>query len=182
MSEQRGEDVDLLVEYGDVRAKISAGERDGDRWNPKSEPFHRSSDGAGVQNVLAHVLAVIDTAQHIVRPLFHQCLDRQHHTVGRSSIHLVLALTAFHWPQRVMQRERMAGWALLTVRGNDRELTERFGGTHQTFEPVGEDAIIVRTQESHQRCAPMPNRHRVLTIRAESRTARKWLGTAAGYL
>src|SRR4029453_10285304 len=81
-----------------------------------------------------------------------------------------------------MQREGVTRCALLAVGGDDGDLTERFGGTHQAFEPVGEDAVVVRTQKTHHRGAPMPNRHSVLTIRAESRTARNWLGTAAEYV
>jgi hypothetical protein len=75
----------------------------------------------------------------------------------------------------------MTGRTLLTVGGNDGDLTERLGGTNQTLESVGENPIVVRTEEPHQRSAPTENRHSDPMIRAESRTGLNWLGTVAGY-
>jgi hypothetical protein len=180
---ETGEDSQLCVEEVriDVGTKVATGERDRDRRNTEREPLHGGRDRARVEHVLAHVLAVIDAAEHEVRSLRHERFDRDHHAVRRRAIHREPTLAAPHRPEWMMQGERVARRALLAVRGNHGDLAERFGSAHQTLESVGEDPIIVRTKEPHQRSAPTENRHSAPMIRAESRTGLNWLGTMAGY-
>ena len=84
------------------------------------------------------------------RRLLHQRLDREHDTIGRRPIHLVFSFTSFDRTKWVMECERVARSALLAIRSNDRNLAQRLGGSYQTLEAVGENSIVVRTEETHQ--------------------------------
>ena len=105
MPQQRRQHLHLLAQTRTIGAQIAAGERDRDRRHAERETFHRGGDGAGVQHVLAHVLAVIDAAQHEVGALGHQRLEREHHAVGRRAVDLPAPLAAPHRTQRMMQRD-----------------------------------------------------------------------------
>jgi hypothetical protein len=64
-------------------------------------------------------VAVVDAAEHEVGALGHEGLDGEHDAVGGRPVHLPPALAAHHGPDRVVQRERMAGGALLAVGRDD---------------------------------------------------------------
>ena len=85
----------------------------------------------------------------------------------------------------MMERQRVACCALLTVRGNNSHLSERLDSLHETLESVREDPIIVCAKQTHQfspaltvrglyflktpeRCA-----HKVPITRIASRNSRK---------
>ena len=55
------------------------------------------------------------------------------------------------WAHRVVEGERVARRTLLAIRGDDGHLAERLGGADEAVEPVGEDPVVVRTEETHQR-------------------------------
>jgi hypothetical protein len=83
--------------------------------------------------------------------MLHERLHREHYTIGRRPIHLVISLAAFDGTKRVMERERVAGSALLAVRRDDRDFAKWFGGSHETLEAVGKNPVVVRTEQTHQR-------------------------------
>ena len=160
----------LIGEQRGIRPQLTARERERDRGNAERDALHRGGDGARVEHVLAHVLAVIDSAQHEVRPLGHQRLDREHHAVRRRAVHLPAACRRDVTGRiGMVQRERVARRALLAVGRDHGDLAERLGGLHQTLESVREDAVVVRAEETHQatgRDAMAPDRahdaHRVV--------------------
>ena len=119
--------------------------------NAERQPFHGGGDGARVEHVLAHVLPVIDAAQDEVGPLVEQRLDSEHHAVGRRAIDLPAPLGAPHRTQRMMQRERMTGGALLAVRRDDGDFAQRLGRFDEALDAVREDAVVVGDEKAHQR-------------------------------
>ena len=50
----------------------------------------------------------------------------------------------------MVQRQRMAGRALLTVGCNDVHVAEWLSRFREAFDAVREDAVVVRDQEPHQ--------------------------------
>ena len=75
VSQQRRERLYLIVEHADIRTKVTSGERDGNRGDADRDAFHCGGHGPRIQDVLTHVLPMIDPAQNEVGTLGHQRLD-----------------------------------------------------------------------------------------------------------
>src|SRR5262249_40520292 len=76
--------------------------------------------------------------------------EREHYAVGRGAVDLPPALSASHRVKRVVQRERVAGRALLAIGRDDRDLTERFRGGDQTLDPLREKSVVVGDEQTHR--------------------------------
>ena len=150
MREKAREHLDLVLQQMIVAAEHASGKGDGDAWDPEREPLHRGGDGPGVENVLAHVRPVIDAAQHEVRTLGQQRLDRHHDAVGRGPVDLPPTLPELNRAQRVVQREGVARRALLSVGGDDPHLAEGTRRPLEDIESPREDTVIVAAQDPHQ--------------------------------
>ena len=127
-----GHFADEPVPYEEESVQLQPGDRvlaytDGVvEWrNAEGEPFHGGRHSPGVQDVLAHVLSVIDAAEHEVRSLRHQRLDPDHHAVRGSPVDLPAPVAALHWSDRVVQRERMTHGALFSIGSHHPHLAER---------------------------------------------------------
>jgi hypothetical protein len=146
----KDQQIDLVVEHRNVSAKISTCERYRYRWYSNRDSLHGRCNSSGIQNVLAHILSVIDAAQHEVRTLGHQCFDGKHHAICGSSIELPASLASLDWPHRMMKCERMTRRTLLTIRCDHSHFPQWFRGGDKALETVREKSIIVRTQKPHQ--------------------------------
>ena len=151
--EQRREHLHLVVEQLRVGEQVAAGEGDRHRGDAEHHPLGGRGHGARVHDVLAHVVAVVHAAEHEVGALRHQRLDGEHHAIGGRAVHLEAPLAALHRAHGMVQRERMARGALLAVGGDDGDVAEARRGLRERVEPVGEDAVVVRAEEAHQRPA-----------------------------
>ena len=83
---------DEEITVGCHRLRLIAGERDADAGHAERHGFHGSSDRSRVQDVLAHVGAVIYSGEDEVGALGHERLHREHDTVGRGSVDLPTAV------------------------------------------------------------------------------------------
>jgi hypothetical protein len=92
---------------------------------------------------------VVHAAQDEIGACGEERLDREEDTVRRGAVDLPPPVTPLHRAHGMVQRQRVAGRALLAVRRHDVDVTERFGGPHQRVEPVGEDAVVVRAEQAH---------------------------------
>ena len=72
MPQQIAQRSDLISQHAHIGPQIAAGERNRQRRDSERQTFHRRRDRARIEDVLAHVLAMIDSAQHEVGPLGHQ--------------------------------------------------------------------------------------------------------------
>src|ERR1043165_7321625 len=86
---------------------------------------------------------MVDAAQHEIRTLRHQRLEREHHAIGGRSIHLPAPLAALHRTKRVMQRQRVTRSTLLAVRRDDGDFAQRFSGSAEPFDSMRENAVII---------------------------------------
>ena len=127
MAEQIGQHPHLFSEMREVSSQIAAGEGNRDRGDAQCETLHRRRHRAGVQHILAHVLPVVDTAQHEVGALGHQRLHGEHHAIRRRTVHLPSLIAAPHGPNRMVEREGVTRGTLLAIGGNDDDFTERLG-------------------------------------------------------
>ena len=132
-----------LTEFACSLPQIAAGERNRQRRDSERQTFHRRRDRARIEDVLAHVLSMIDSAQHEVGPLGHQRFHRQHDAIRRSSIDLVSTVTALDRTDRVVERERMAGRTLLPIGSHDGDLAQWLRRFDQASQPVSEDTVVV---------------------------------------
>ena len=104
---------------------------------------------------------------------FWQRFDREHDAISRSPIDLIPPFATFNGTYRMVQRERVAGGALLAIRSDDRYLSERLGRFDETSQTVRQDPIVVRTKKSQRLNIPARWRHRTLITSHASRNSRK---------
>lgn len=173
MPKQVAERLDLVPKHRDVSPEISACERYRQRRNSQGKPLHRRRDRSGVQHVLSHILAMVDSTEDEVRPFCHQRFDGEHHAIRRSAIDLESTFTPLDWPDGMVEREGVARSALLPVRRDDRYFAEWLGGFYQTLQAIGENAVVVGAQQSQRLTIPARCRHSTLITSHASLNSRK---------
>ena len=75
MSQQIAQRYDLIAQHAHVSAQVAAGERNRHRRNTEREAFHCRGNRSGIKHILAHVLAMIDSTENEIGPVWHQRFD-----------------------------------------------------------------------------------------------------------
>src|SRR5687768_3167713 len=173
MLEKITERLDLVAQHRHVGAKIASRERDGERWNPQRQALHCRGHRAGVEDILSHVLAVVDAAENEIRTFRHQRFDGKHHAVRGRAVDLKSAVTPFDRAHRVMQGQRMTRRALLSIRCNYRDFSKWCCCLYEAFQPVRENPVVIGAQQSQRWKIPARWRHKTLMTSQASLNSRK---------
>ena len=111
--------------------------------------LHGRAHRAGVNRVVAHVGAVVDTRNHQVRPVTEQAGQRDVHTVRRRAIDETKAVGSGMHVQGGMQGQRIAFGAVVDLRCHNLHICNRFEGFIQGDDPRGLVAVVVANENFH---------------------------------
>ncbi len=122
-----------------------------DRRDTELRTLHRGGDGAGIGDVVGDVLAAIDAGEHEIRLLvLHDVADRHQHAIGRRTSHRIFAGSELAYAERVRERERMRGTALLFLGRDDPDVARKLAGDlFERLQAGRMNAVIVRDQDTH---------------------------------
>jgi hypothetical protein len=139
---------------GEVRHR-SGREGGGDRWCPLQGALDGRGHRARVEHVLAHVGTEVDAGDDQVGSLIEQAVERGDDTVGRRAIHAVDVGLVLLDAEGAVERERVRGGALVTIRGNDDHAPQRSQRLLEVAQRGRLDAVVVREQDVHE-TLPVP--------------------------
>ena len=129
-----------------VAAQVVLGQGNG--GDAAHESFHGRAHRAGVGNVIAHIVAVVDAGEHHVRLFGHNGIQRCPDAVGRSAVqgiggHAIHAPFVISQPHGTIQRDAVGHGAALAGGCHHSDIAELRSGLRQKGNARGIDAVIV---------------------------------------
>ena len=123
-------------------------QRDGDGRDAEQRSLDRRGDGAGVGDIVAKVRSLVDPRDEQVDLLSPQdAVHAEVDAVGGRAVDGVDARRDLLHPQRVGERERVAGRAPLPVGGDHVHRAQVLQGVGQRLDPLGAHAVVVRNED-----------------------------------
>lgn len=108
----------------------------GYRRQPEATPFHGRRDGAGIEDIVTEICAVIDPGHHHVRVGVEQTGDSKMDAVSRRSIDKKYVWRRLEDPQRSIESQGVAGPTAIALGRDDNDISQWLQRCGQCLDPT----------------------------------------------